>query len=196
MRLQADAQPAVLRRLAQFGLMRGVFGVALVALLAVSLAACSGKRGAEVNKLNCPAAFIAPGLDAYTVYRPGVAPSNKAEDVAFGVKLSAINARCTNEPQGVRVTTLLTFIAVRSDDTVKHGEFTYFVAIADPQQQIIAKQNFALRVDFAEKQKVMRVYDDISEHLPLKNVSLGSNYSVVVGLQVSKQQLDLNRQRE
>ena len=177
--------------------MRSVLGAVLLALLAASLAACSGSRTSEpVGKLNCPGAFIAPGLDAYTVFRSGAAPSTNANDIVFGVKLAGINASCQNEPQGVRVSTLLTFIAVRNDDSVRYGDFTYFVAIADARQNIIAKQNFALRVNFAERQKQMRIFDDITEHLPLRDISLGNRYSVIVGLQVSKQQLDLNRQRQ
>jgi hypothetical protein len=177
--------------------MRPIFGVVLLALLAASLAGCSSRRNTEpVGKLNCPAAFIAPGLDAYTVSRTGAAPSANTNDIAFGVKLTSLNATCHNEAKGVRVDTLLTFIAVRNDDNLHYGDFTYFVAISDAQQNIIAKQTFALRVNFAERQKQMRVIDEITEHLPLKDISLGNRYSVIVGLQVSKQQLDLNRQRE
>jgi hypothetical protein len=178
-------------------LMRPTVGVVLLALLAVALAGCSGRRSTEpVAKLNCPVAFIAPGLDAYTVSRTGAAPSTNTNDIAFGVKLTSLNATCRNEVKGVRVDTLLTFIAVRSDDNLRYGDFTYFVAIADAQQNIIAKQNFALRVNFAERQKQMRVVDEITENLPLRDISLGNRYAVIVGLQVSKQQLDLNRQRE
>ncbi len=177
--------------------MRSVLGAALFALLAASLAACSGhSSSAPVHPLGCPVAYIAPGLDAYTVFRSGAAPSTNTGDIVFGVKLMSVQAACHNEPQGVRVTTLLTFLAVRNDDNLRQGDFTYFVAISDAQQNILAKQNFALRVDFAPRQKEMRVFDEITEHLPLKDISLGSRYAVIVGLQVSKQQLDLNRQRE
>ena len=39
----------------------------------------------------------------------------------------------------------------------------------------------------------MRVVDEISTHLPLKDLSTGGKYGVIVGLQVSQRQLDLNR---
>jgi hypothetical protein len=177
--------------------MRSVFVAALLGLAAFSLAACSSSKHSEVvNKLNCPAAFIAPGLDSYTVFRPGVTPSLNTNDIVFGVKLLSVSASCHNELQGVRVVTLLRFVAVRKDDNFHQGDFTYFVAIADARQNIIAKRDFALRVNFASHEQQMRVYDDITEHLPLKNISLGNRYSVIVGLQVSRQQLELNRQRQ
>jgi hypothetical protein len=90
----------------------------------------------------------------------------------------------------LRVITNIAFIAVRNDDSLRQGDFNYFVAIADQQQTIVAKQNFALRVDFALRQKQMRISDEITEHMPLKNLSLGGQYAVIVGLQPSPQQLD------
>ncbi|HZB90863.1 MAG TPA: hypothetical protein VE397_05435 [Stellaceae bacterium] len=176
--------------------MRSVYSAVLLSIVALALAACSGSRDQAVGHLNCPAAFIAPGLDAYTMFRPGVTPTTNANDIVFGVKFVSVQSVCHSEPEGIRVDTSLTFFAVRNDDNFRQGDFTYFVAVADARQNIVAKQNFALRVDFAPRQKQMRIFDEITEHLPLKNVSLGSNYAIIVGLQVSRQQLDLNRRRE
>lgn len=171
------------------------FSAVLFCLLALAAAGCSG-GGKSTNKLTCPTPFIAPNLDSYTVYRPGVTPSNKPEDISFGVKLVDVKSNCRAEVGGLRITTLLTFLAVRNDPDFRQGDFTYFVAIADVRETILAKQNFALRVEFAPRQKQMRVVDEITEHLPLKNVSTGDTYAVIVGLQVSQQQLDLNRERQ
>ena len=157
------------------------------------LAACSSGGGSSVGKVSCPGAVIAPGLDAYTVLRPGATSGNPA-DISFGVKLIAVKSSCRNETAGLRVVTSISFIAVRNDDNLRQADFTYFVAIADAQQTIVGKQNFALRVDFALRQKQMRISDEITEHLPLKDLSLGGQYGVIVGLQPSQQQLD-NRQR-
>jgi hypothetical protein len=170
------------------------FSAVPLCLLALAAAGCSG--GKSVAKLTCPTAFIAPNLDAYAAYRPGVTTSAKPEDISFGVKLVDVKSSCRTETGGLRITTVLTFLAVRNDSDFPQGDFTYFVAIADARETILAKQNFALRVEFAPRQKQMRVLDEITEHLPLKNVSTGDTYAVIVGLQVSQQQLDLNRERQ
>jgi hypothetical protein len=166
-------------------LARGAFPMGLALLTACG--------GASVGKVSCPGAVIAPGLDAYTVLRAGATSSNPA-DIGFGVKLISVKSTCKNETAGLRVITKIDFIAVRNDDGLRRADFTYFVAIADAQQTIVGKQNFALRVDFAPRQKQMRISDEITEHLPLKDVSLGRQYGVIVGLQPSRQQLD-NRER-
>jgi len=164
---------------------------ACAVLLGVALVA--GCRSGGAHKMQCPASFIAPKLDAYTVLRPG-ATGPGSENIAFGVRLASVKATCRSEAGGIQVTTGLVFIAARNDPEFRQGDFTYFVAIADPQQNILAKQNFGLRADFAPTQKEMRIADEITEHLPLKDTSLGGSYAVIVGLQVSPQQLDLNRQ--
>jgi hypothetical protein len=170
--------------------MRPILARAALSGLGALLAACSsGGDSGQVGKLSCPAAIVAPGLDAYTVFRPG-ATSTNPEDIGFGVKLISVRATCRNETAGIRVITNIAFIAVRNDDNLRQGDFTYFVAIADQQQTIVAKQNFALRVEFALRQKQMRISDEITERLPLKNLSLGSQYAVIVGLQPGQQQLD------
>jgi hypothetical protein len=176
--------------------MRAAFGAALCALAALSLAACSSSCDLPPGKLSCPTTFIAPGLDAYTEFRPGVTPSTNTNDIIFGVKLATVTPQCQGESQGIRVTTQISFVAVRNDQDLRQRDFSYFVAVADARQNIVAKQTFALRVDFAPRQKEMRLVDQITEHLPVKNLSLGSQYAIIVGLQVSKQQLDLNRKRE
>jgi hypothetical protein len=197
LRLQDDAHPAFLRRLAYAPVMgRIVAGAALSGLLAL-LPACSGGSDSKptVGKLACPVAITAPNLDAYTVFRPGATTANP-EDIVFGIKLVSVRSTCKNETGGLRVITNISFIAVRNDPELRLGDFTYFVAVADARQNVVAKQNFALRVDFAPRQKQMRIGEEITEHLPLTDLSLGGQFAVVVGLQLSQQQLDLNRQRQ
>lgn len=177
--------PAILARAALSGLL-------------VLLAACGSSgtgSGASVGKLRCPDTFPAPNLDSYTQLRPGASTANP-QDIAFGVKLTTAKSTCRTEASGVRVVTVLTFAVVRNDAEFRQGDFGYFVAVTDAQQNILAKQNFALRVDFAPRQKQMRVVDEITEHLPVKDVSTGGNYAIIVGLQLDRQQLELNRQRQ
>jgi hypothetical protein len=168
--------------------MRALAAVAVLASLL--LAGCAGAGG---KKAKCPAAFTAPGLESYTQLRPG-ATGGGLENIAFGVKVFPPRAECKSEPGGIRVTTFIVFQAVRNDPDLRQGDFSYFVAVADPQQNILAKQSFGLRADFAAGQKQMRIQDEITSHLPLKDLSTSGNYAVIVGMQLSSQQLE-QRQR-
>lgn len=168
------------------------FSVVPLCLLALAAAGCSSEK---VGKLTCPVAFIAPNLDSYTVLRQGATSAANSDNIAFGVRLTDVKSSCRHEASGVRVTTVLSFIVARNDPDLRQSDFTYFVAVADGQENILAKQNFALRVNFAPRQKEMRVVEEITEHLPVKDVGVVGSYGVIVGLQISQEQLDLNRKR-
>lgn len=161
---------------------------------AVALCSCGGGKGGQVRgRVTCPATVLAPNLDTYRVFRPG--GGTGPADIRFGVKLVGVRSTCDADPSGagVRVNTQLTFQTARNDPDLRQGDFSYFVAVADAQRNILAKQIFSLRANFAPRQKEMRILDEISEKLPLENLSAGNNYAVIVGLQVNQQQLDLNR---
>jgi hypothetical protein len=158
-------------------------------VLALS-AACSSRDKDKTP--DCPSALIAPNLDSYTLARPN---ATNPQDIQFGVKLASASASCHAEKGGVRVDTAISFVVIRTDPQFSSGDFTYFVAIADRAQNIVAKENFALRAGFAQKQDRMRITDTITEHLPLKDPASAGSYVVLVGLQLSQQQLDSNRQR-
>ena len=190
MRLQGDGEQAFLRRLAQPALMRQRLLRAATPCVLALLVACSSRDKDKVA--DCPSALIAPNLDAYTVARPN---ATNPQDIQFGVKLASADASCHPEKGGVRVDTAISFIVIRTDPEFRAGDFTYFVAIADRGQNIVAKENFALRAAFAQKQDRMRITDTITEHLPLKDPAGAGSYVVLVGLQLSQQQLDSNRQR-
>jgi hypothetical protein len=189
-RLQGHGEQAILRRLSQPAVMRRrASGVAVSVMLAL-LAGCTGSR--DSSKANCPTALTAPDLDTYRALRQG---ATSADDVQFGVKLTAVKATCQPEKGGLRVDTAISFIVARPNLRQPGGDFTYFVAIADPARTIVAKQYFALRADFSPKQSQLQVVDTITEHLPLRDVATAGDYAVIVGLQLTQDQLDSNRQR-
>jgi hypothetical protein len=156
------------------------------------LASCSWFGGGD-KKAACPGTLIAPDLDALTLLRPGGGTS--PADIRFGVKLFSASSSCSGDKTGVHTDTDLLFVAARNDPDVKQEQFTYFVAIADAQQNILAKQNFTLQVEFAPKQNQMRISEALKETLPLRNPASAGNYSIIVGLQLTPDQVELNRKR-
>jgi hypothetical protein len=165
----------------------------LLGALAVipALQGCSTGSGESRGKLSCPATFVAPSLDTYRQFRPS--GTTTPEDIQFGVRLASVRSTCHAEDQGIRVDTRVVFQVARNDPDFRQGDFTYFVAVADPTQTILTKRIFALRVDFEPRQNQMRIVDEVTERLPLRDRSAGRSYAIIVGLQLSKQQLDLNR---
>ncbi|HYM03797.1 MAG TPA: hypothetical protein VET85_12680 [Stellaceae bacterium] len=171
-----------------------LFRVSTLCLLAVPVSGCSwfGGDSKSSNKLVCPFSFIAPGLESYTQARPGGGPN----DIDFGVRIIDFKTTCAREGRGLVVNATVTFLAGRQGAEFRQGDFTYFIAVADPQQKILAKQTFTLRAEFGPKQSQLRIADDIVEHLPLRDAATGGGYAVIAGMQLSQQQLDAIRARQ
>jgi hypothetical protein len=165
----------------------------LVGVFALLVAGCSWFGGSK--KLVCPGTVVAPSLDSATEFRPNSA--GNANDIQFGVKILLVDSSCSaDDKKGVTVDTRTTFIAARSDPSVNQRDFTYFVAIADAQRNILAKKQFSLRIEFPSQKSQMQLLDEITEQLPLRNNATAGNYVVIVGLELSPQQLEYNRSRQ
>lgn len=164
---------------------------ALALALALGAAGCGGdKRG----KLACPTPVIAPNLDMAQEFRPG--GGTEPQDIRFGVKLLSVTSNCDSDKAGLRTDMHLTFVAARADPALKQDDFTYFVALADAQQAILRKQEFTIHVEFAPRQNQLRVTDEIAVGLPVRDLGAGSQYAIVVGLQLTPEQVELNRKRQ
>ena len=163
------------------------------AALALALGA-AGCGGDSRGKLACPTPLIAPNLDAAQELRPG--GGTGPEDIRFGVRLLSVTSNCDAEKVGLRTDLRLTFVAARNDPTLKQNDFTYFVALADARQSILRKQEFTVHVEFAPRQNQLRIADEIAVGLPLRDLGAGSQYTVIVGLQLTPEQLELNRKHQ
>jgi hypothetical protein len=165
----------------------GFFGSMAVIALALTLAGCSGKSAEEVT---CPAAAIAPDLDAVAIFPPGSA-ADPATLQAAG-KIFSINSQCNGEKGGIVVNTSIVFNMVRQSPNVQRVEYVYFVAVIDSARNILNEQRFTLAADFGSA-SFRQYVEKISVHLPLDHVSSGDGYTVVTGFQLTPDQLDFNR---
>jgi len=167
--------------------MMAVRAVACVALLAL-VAGCSNFAGNK-DTFTCPAATTVPDLQ--TIAR--LADTGKDDDVQTAGRIAAVNSTCDKETAGVAAFLSIDFATLRTGPSIRHAEFPYFVAIADSTGNILGKQEFTLAVDFPGEAPTMRTTEKVTAHLPLKNQQLGNIYTVIVGFQLSKNELDFNR---
>ena len=173
--------------------MTRAFGRAAIAgVLMLGLAGCFGSTE-STGKLACPTPLIAPDLDAAAQLRSG---GSGPDDIRFGVKLASVKTNCRTEKIGLTADTRIAFVAARSDPTLTHGDFSYFVAVADAQRNILNKKEYSIGVDFAPRQNRIQVSDQIAVGLPVRDLSAGGKYLIIVGLQLSPEQLDFNRKQQ
>jgi hypothetical protein len=164
------------------------------AMLALVLLAAGCARGGDRNKLVCPGSIVAPNVDAYAELRPGVTDPAGPQDIRFGAQIVTINGNCSRaQDGGIDIATRVVFLVVRNDPDLRTADFNYFIAIADAEKNILAKQIFPVHVDFGVRQVQMRITDNASEHLALHDTRRGGQYGVIIGMQLTQEQVDLNR---
>ena len=75
-------------------------------------------------------------------------------------------------------------------------EVPYFVAIVDPAQRILAKQVFPTTLVFAESGIQAQRFDEVEQNFRVAPGYFGADYSILIGLQLDREQFDENLKRE
>ncbi len=169
--------------------MRRLGARAFLLMLAALAAGCSSGKGA--SKLTCPVTLVAPTLGALAELPPD--GSEAPEKIHFTARIAAASSTCVRDDHDITVDTHILLEVARSDKEVRKRSVTYFVALADGRQQILAKQTFTLDAEFAPRQNRIEFADNTSEHLPVKDFAAGKTFAVIVGLQLTPEQLEFNR---
>ena len=157
-------------------------------VLAVFLAACS-KDGPP---LPCPA--VVPVADAAHLIRFD-GSGRDLTDVIFEARIENFSLTCEYDDDVIESQMLLQFLAVRGPanrDRVAH--LGYFVAIATRDQKIGAREEFDLPVPFEGNHTRVLASDEIMPRIPLKPGEDGSNYLIYIGLSVTPEELQYNRE--
>lgn len=173
--------------------MRGWASAALLLATALAVAGCGMFGSRKEAKLVCPVSVIAPDADKLAVFSPGGSGIN---DVRYGVMVNALSSRCSRTDHGLVVDTRVEFRLVAKDPTLRTGSFVYFVSVVDSNREILTKQTYAVPFEFGPREMALTRRDELISNLPLRNVSTGGAYAVVVGLQLTEAQLRFNRAAE
>ena len=157
--------------------------------LSLGVAACSG-----AGPVPCPHAIIMPELQAVAKFRPG--PGRQDSDVAYGSRLLAADTSCSADKKkgGITVATKLVVTAVRINSDVRNGQLTYFVAVIDRKQAILNKRDFTIDLDFPRNQSRLEITEQLEEFIWLSGEANGADYGIVVGFELTPEELQYNRE--
>jgi hypothetical protein len=159
---------------------------------ALLLSGC-GMFGSREPPRPCPAAGILPDASSLTLFRDGA--GRDLSDVVVTGQLVNVDMQCRYDRTGMTADLRVLVSATRGQaDTTRVHDIEYFVAIADPQRNILSKERFVIRFEFRDQPRINRI-DELEPRIPLSDLNQGPGYAILVGFQLTPEQLEYNRTR-
>jgi hypothetical protein len=165
------------------------FIAAAAALLA--LAACQSDRSGD-----CPTMTGVTDAAVATVFREGTTPD--PANILYTVEITGVDGSCDMDKKETTSDASIGvhFRATRAPSGAEaHYTVPYFVVVTEGSERMLAKRTYAIQIDFAPGQTTVTANDTVgSTHLDVAKGKHPYDYQILVGLQLTKAQLDYNRQ--
>lgn len=145
---------------------------------------------------DCPKIEVVPELAGYNEFRP---IKNPFEDsLITSVNLTLAGAACTYNPKSVTVDLKLQFDGRLgpAQESATNKEFfsvPFFVAVKEPGGNVLAKEVFAASLNYPTGAQRTVYTENLRQIIPIANTARGPRYKVVVGFQLTPEQLSYNR---
>ena len=184
---------------------RRLSGAILALALVVALPGCESMKNKVLDtfqgkiELGCPPFAILADANRRLEFQPG--PGRDLTDIDTEVTLDTLHVSCGSEINRktrsgtltVKVDPVLT--AVRGPaNTSRKTKFDYFVSVTNLADKILYRQAFSIDVAFDENE-TRRVINarSVTLTIPIQSGQTERNFRVLVGLVLTREQLDFNR---
>ena len=162
------------------------------AFLALTLTGCSiFEDEDDPYREACPQ--LVPVVDAMQVTR-FQGSGRDLTDAEFDAGIVDINGECELDDEEIATSMAVTLFARRGPaDADRQASFRYFVAIADNFENILAREEFGVTIEFEGNRTQVGYRDEIEPTIPLKEGESGRDYRIYVGLVLTPEELERNR---
>lgn len=169
---------------------RNLFAVSALGLLAT---ACSWFEKDIVYK--CPSVFILDDAKDLTKFKPG--PGRDITDILFEAQIVNFVGDCDYD-EGEAEIELSVQISVERGPANKGRQvaFDYFAAIPKFSGQAQGKSIFRVTGEFEGNRTRMLYQDDLTMTIPVKAPTDGAALEIVLGFQLTPEELKFNRSRK
>ena len=159
--------------------------------LALALSGC-GLFAADAPPQACPDAVILADAKRVILYRDG--PGRDLTDVEFEGEIARIAGTCQYGKRELTVTVVADLVATRGPAApAAEANLPFFVAITDEARNIVAKKVFDSAIPVPRGQRRAGVREEIEQVIPLPEGEPIPYYEIVVGFQLTPEQLERNR---
>ena len=157
-------------------------------VLALLLAACSGD---DEPPPPCPEVFLVPDAARLVKF---AGPGRDLTDVRFEAALRGADLFCEYDDGVMEGMLQVSFVASRGPaDRRRLADFTYFVAVATIDKEVVAREEFRLAVPFEGNRTRVSASEELTPRIPIKPGESPLDYRIFVGFSLSPEELRYNR---
>lgn len=160
------------------------------------IGACSAFEDEGPQQSSCPSIGTLEDARTLTRFAPGAAMEPSAARLQVRIA-DAVPTSCIIGGADGIVEMQVRFDLAQAD--AASGErtgFGYFVAVSDPDSRIIAREGFELGVTFPDDRTRASATDDVVTTIPLPPGARLEDYRLLVGLQLTPEELEYNRRTQ
>jgi hypothetical protein len=145
----------------------------------------------DKKTLTCPTVTRIGDATHLTRFVPG---GRDLTDVAFEAKIGGITGNCSANDKAVKVQMNAQFIADRGPaDKARKAPFSYFVAIADNDDNVLARQDFDTVIAFPGTRTRNGVEEQLDQIIPIKKGQQGNDFHIYIGFDLTPEEIAYNR---
>lgn len=162
-------------------------------LAALLLAGCGG-MGAKKDDLPCPDTGLILAASSMTSFNAEAAAE---ENKIVEATLDNYRGACRWRQETLEFMLEVDVAARRgpAGAELKRGEFPYFIAILDPEENVLQRQGFSTTVSFDNNGSGLTTEKHILR-LPMEDTKTVRLHKVVIGFELAPEQLAYNRRHE
>lgn len=161
---------------------------------AIFLASCAGD---DPGPPPCPSLVVVKDAAKLTRFQGG---GRDLTDVVVEAEILEAQLACPDAELGdeeVEGLLQVLFSATRGPaELERKTQFSYFVAIADSEQNILAREEFDLQAEFPGNRTEVKIVEEIEPNIPLAEGKNGWDYVVYLGLVLNRAEVDFNRRNQ
>ena len=141
----------------------------------------------------CPRIGVLGDASHLVRFKPGA--GRDLTDVVYEADISVRGGSCeyVKKDTELDVDMQVEIQAVRAPGASDKGEFAYFVRTTDRAGHVTAGENFVMTVPFSQDLRRAGGIEELSLSFPLKRGQLGTELEIIVGFQLTPDELDYNR---
>ena len=168
-------------------------GTVVAMVMAGTLAACASAPDPNAAQ-GCPRVAVVADAALAEQFRPG--PGRDLTDLASRAQIVDISGGCAYDSQGVTVSVSVPIVVERGPAmTGSEADYSYFVAVTDPDWNVIAKRSFPVRFRFDSGSGFAAAREQLEQVIPLETQRQANEYQILIGFDLDREQLGRNLSR-